>query len=188
MNEANETIFNNWREFIHRETEKIINLNLEHKPYDSLKSQELITAISQQVLPRYMSDHRQTHQHQQELQVHREPDPAGQGRKRLRLGRAVVLQLGDGRDGLCEVGEQVPHLHRHHLRSRQLISMQIVAFLMPHSRYMCFLPSLIIFNCDYLLLAQKTLVFRALSKQRDNRISFLSNRPQSEKFRSFSII
>lgn len=135
MNEANETIFNNWREFIHRETEKIINLNLEHKPYDSLKSQELIGIISQQVLPRYITDHRQTHRHQQELQVHRERDTAGQGRKRVRFGRAVVLQLGDGRDCVCEVGEQVPHMHRHHLWSRQLISMHIVAFLMLQPRY-----------------------------------------------------
>jgi hypothetical protein len=51
MSEANETIFNNWRDFIHREGERIITLNLEHKPYDSLKSQDLITAISQQVHP-----------------------------------------------------------------------------------------------------------------------------------------
>jgi hypothetical protein len=51
MSEANETIFNNWKDFIHRESERIITLNLEHKPYDSLKSQEIITAISQQVPP-----------------------------------------------------------------------------------------------------------------------------------------
>lgn len=51
MSEANETIFNSWKDFIQRECERIINLNLEHKPYDSLKSQELITTISQQVYP-----------------------------------------------------------------------------------------------------------------------------------------
>lgn len=50
MNEANETIFNNLKDFVHRESERIITLNLEHKPYDSLKSQDLITVISQQVL------------------------------------------------------------------------------------------------------------------------------------------
>lgn len=50
MSEANETIFNNWKDFIHRESERIINVNLEHKPYDSLKSQEIITSISQQVV------------------------------------------------------------------------------------------------------------------------------------------
>jgi hypothetical protein len=50
MSEANETIFNNWKDFIHRESERIITQNLEHKPYDSLKSQEIITVISQQVL------------------------------------------------------------------------------------------------------------------------------------------
>lgn len=51
MSEANETIFSNWKDFIHRESERIITLNLEHKPYDSLKSQETITAISEQVVP-----------------------------------------------------------------------------------------------------------------------------------------
>jgi hypothetical protein len=51
MSEANETIFSNWKDFIHRESERIITNNLEHKPYDSLKSQEIITAISQQVRP-----------------------------------------------------------------------------------------------------------------------------------------
>ncbi len=49
MNEANETIFSNWKDYIQRESEKIINLNLEHKPYDSLKSQDQISTISQQV-------------------------------------------------------------------------------------------------------------------------------------------
>jgi hypothetical protein len=51
MSESNETIFNNWKEYIQRESEKIINLNLEHTSYDSLKSQEQITTISQQVMP-----------------------------------------------------------------------------------------------------------------------------------------
>ena len=49
MSEANETVFSNWKDYIHRESERIITMNLEHKPYDSLKSQELIITISQQV-------------------------------------------------------------------------------------------------------------------------------------------
>jgi hypothetical protein len=49
MNEANETVFSNLADFIRREVEKIITLNLEHKPYDSLKSEETIAIISQQV-------------------------------------------------------------------------------------------------------------------------------------------
>ena len=48
-NEANETIFSNWSEFIRGEVERIINLELEHKPYDSLRSQEMIEMISQKV-------------------------------------------------------------------------------------------------------------------------------------------
>ena len=48
-NEANETIFANWSKSIHEEVEKIVNTYLEHKPYDSLKSQDYIEAISQQV-------------------------------------------------------------------------------------------------------------------------------------------
>ena len=48
-NEANETIFDNWSKFVREETEKILNSQLEHKPYDSLRSKELIEATSQQV-------------------------------------------------------------------------------------------------------------------------------------------
>ena len=51
-NEANETIFGNWSKWIAEEVDKILCAELEHKPYDSLRSQEYISAVSQQIIDR----------------------------------------------------------------------------------------------------------------------------------------
>lgn len=50
MNEGNETIFGNLVGPFRGEVEKVVSLHLEHKPYDALKSEEQIAAISQQVI------------------------------------------------------------------------------------------------------------------------------------------
>ena len=69
-NEANSTIFNNWKEFVDSECRTIVESNLEAKQYDQLKSREYANAICEQVrMPN--PDHRQTLLHQPQLQVHR---------------------------------------------------------------------------------------------------------------------
>ena len=49
VNEANATIFNNWKEFIYNECNAIIETQLEAKQYDQLKTREQAGSICEQV-------------------------------------------------------------------------------------------------------------------------------------------
>jgi hypothetical protein len=122
MNEANETIFNNWKNFIYTEAERIVDEGLrERERYDSLKSKDWGNQICEQVPIGRVIDNREASKHQPPLQVHGQLYYSGIKVQRDGGHGLLLLRRRGGRHGDCQVGKQGHGVYRQCLWVRSVI-------------------------------------------------------------------